>query len=251
MGAKKMRKPLVVGNWKMNGSRSSSIELAKAIASGLRGTFVECGVCPPNVFLLDVATVVADSKVGLGAQNVSEFEQGAYTGEVSASMLRDMACAYVLVGHSERRAGFGETSEQVAAKFVAAQRAKLVPILCVGEVLAERQAGKAFEVIAGQLKAVLDVAGTDAIGSAVIAYEPVWAIGTGEVASPDQVQEVLAFIRNSVGSQGASVRLLYGGSVTAENAAELFEQPDVDGALVGGASLRAEQFVAICQVAGK
>lgn len=235
----------------MNGSRSSSIELAKAIASGLRDTSVECGVCPPNVFLLDVATVVADSKVGLGAQNVSEFEQGAYTGEVSASMLRDMACAYVLVGHSERRAGFGETSEQVAAKFVAAQRAKLVPILCVGEVLAERQAGNAFEVISGQLKAVLDVAGTDAIGSAVIAYEPVWAIGTGEVASPDQVQEVLAFIRNSVGSQGASVRLLYGGSVTAENAAELFEQPDVDGALVGGASLQAEQFVAICQVAGK
>ncbi len=246
-----MRRPLVVGNWKMNGSRSSSIELAGNIAkkfSDGEGR-VECAVCPPDVFLADVAGTLAGDGVGLGAQNVSQYEKGAYTGDVSAEMLAEFGCTYVLVGHSERRAYYGESSSQVSAKFVAAQGKGLVPILCVGETLAERQSGKAFEVIAEQLGAVVEAAGLDALAAAVLAYEPVWAIGTGEVASPAQAQEVLAFIRASLGEKADVVRLLYGGSVNADNAAQLFEQKDIDGALVGGASLQAEQFMAICQMA--
>jgi len=245
-----MRKPLVVGNWKMNGSRRSSIELAGNVANSFSiGGRVECAVCPPNVFLADVAAVLVDSDVGLGAQNVSQYEKGAYTGDVSASMLVEFTCAYVLVGHSERRACFGETSSQVAEKFVAAQGKELTPILCVGETLVERQADRAFEVIAEQLDAVVAAAGLNALAAAVIAYEPVWAIGTGEVASPAQAQEILAFIRGRLGEAAGTTRLLYGGSVNAENAAQLFEQQDIDGALVGGASLQAEQFMAICQIA--
>lgn len=246
-----MRRPLVVGNWKMNGSRSGSVELAGRIASSFSAGDgrVECAVCPPDVFLADVATALGRSGVGLGAQNVSQFERGAYTGDVSASMLADFDCTYVLVGHSERRACFGESSSQVAAKFVAAQSKGLVPILCVGETLAERQTGRAFDVIAEQLDAVLETAGLDALTSAVVAYEPVWAIGTGEVASPAQAQEMLAFIRARLGEEADTLRLLYGGSVNAENATQLFEQRDIDGALVGGASLQAEQFMAICQMA--
>jgi len=245
-----MRRPLVVGNWKMNGSRRSSIELAENIATSFSpGGRVECAVCPPDVFLADVAAALVDSDVGLGAQNVSQYEKGAYTGDVSASMLIEFTCAYVLVGHSERRACFGESSSQVAAKFVAAQGRGLVPILCVGETLAERQADRAFEVIAEQLDAVVEVAGLNALASAVVAYEPVWAIGTGEVASPAQAQEILAFIRGRLGEKADATRLLYGGSVNTESAAQLFEQQDIDGALVGGASLQAEQFMAICQIA--
>jgi len=246
-----MRRPLVVGNWKMNGSRSGSVELAENIASSFSaaGGRVECAVCPPDVFLADVAATLANSGVGLGAQNVSQYEKGAYTGDVSANMLAEFGCTYVLVGHSERRAYFGESSSQVAKKFVAAQSEGLIPILCVGETLAERQADRAFEVIAEQLNAVVDTAGIDALVAAVVAYEPVWAIGTGEVASPAQAQEVLAFIRASLGEKADAVRLLYGGSVNAENAAQLFAQQDIDGALVGGASLQAEQFMAICQMA--
>ncbi len=246
-----MRKPLVVGNWKMNGSRRSSIELAENIANsfGTGGGRVECAVCPPDVFLADVGLVLETGGVGLGAQNVSQYEKGAYTGDVSASMLAEFGCSYVLVGHSERRACFGETSSQVAAKFVAAQGKGLIPILCVGETLAERKAERAFEVIAEQLDAVVEAAGLNALVSAVVAYEPVWAIGTGEVASPVQAQEVLAFIRRRLGAKADTTRLLYGGSVNAENAAQLFEQQDIDGALVGGAALQAEQFMAICQMA--
>lgn len=246
-----MRRPLVVGNWKMNGTRSGSVELARNIAkifsAGERR--VECAVCPSDVFLADVAVTLADSGVGLGAQNVSQYEKGAYTGDVSASMLVDFACTYVLVGHSERRACFGESSSQVAAKFVAAQGKGLTPILCVGETLAERRADRAFEVIAEQLDAVIKAAGLDALTAAVVAYEPVWAIGSGEVASPAEAQEILAFIRARLGKKAGTVRLLYGGSVNAENAAQLFAQQDIDGALVGGASLQAEQFMAICQMA--
>ena len=246
-----MRRPLVVGNWKMNGSRQSSIELAENIASSFRvgDRQIESAVCPPDVFLADVAAALGNSGVGLGAQNVSQFEQGAYTGDVSASMLADLTCSYVLVGHSERRAFFGETSAQVAAKFVAVQGKGLTPILCVGETLAERQADRTLAVIAEQLDAVVEAAGLDALFSAVVAYEPVWAIGTGEVASPAQAQEVLSFIRARLGEQAGAVRLLYGGSVNAENATQLFAQQDIDGALVGGASLQAEQFMAICQMA--
>ena len=246
-----MRRPLVVGNWKMNGSRQSSVELAENIASNfcVGDRQIESAVCPPDVFLADVATALGSSGVGLGAQNVSQFEQGAYTGDVSASMLVELDCSYVLVGHSERRACFGETSAQVAAKFVAAQGKGLTPILCVGETLAERQEDRTLAVIAEQLDAVVEVVGFDALSSAVIAYEPVWAIGTGEVASPAQAQEILAFIRARLGEKADTVRLLYGGSVNAENAVQLFEQQDIDGALVGGASLQAEQFMAICQMA--
>jgi triosephosphate isomerase len=235
----------------MNGSRSGSIELAGNIAKNFSAADgrVECAVCPPDVFLADVAATLAGSGVGLGAQNVSQYEKGAYTGDVSASMLAEFGCTYVLVGHSERRACFGESSSQVAAKFVAAQSKGLIPILCVGETLAERQADRAFEVIAEQLNAVVETAGLDALMTAVVAYEPVWAIGTGEVASPAQAQEVLAFIRASLGEKADAVRLLYGGSVNAENAVQLFAQQDIDGALVGGASLQAEQFMAICQMA--
>ena len=246
-----MRRPLVVGNWKMNGSRLGSIELAKDIVRsyGSVDDGVECVVCPPDVFLADVASVLLASGIGLGAQNVSQYEQGAYTGDVAASMLAELECAYVLVGHSERRAYFGETSDGVAAKFVAAQAQGLVPILCVGETLLERQANRALEVVAEQLDAVVELAGLEALSTAVIAYEPVWAIGTGEVASPEQAQEILAFIRARLGNKAAAVRLLYGGSVNAENATQIFEQQDIDGALVGGASLRVEQFMAICQMA--
>jgi len=235
----------------MNGSRRSSIELAENIANSFRASdrHIESAVCPPDVFLADITSALAGSGVGLGAQNVSQFEQGAYTGDVSASMLAEMGCRYVLVGHSERRACFGETSGQVAAKFVAAQSKGLIPILCLGESLAERQAGRTLEVIAEQLDAVVEAAGLDAVSSAVVAYEPVWAIGTGEVANPAQAQEILAFIRARLGEKADTVRLLYGGSVNAENATQLFEQQDIDGALVGGASLLAEQFIAICQKA--
>ncbi|OUS03763.1 triose-phosphate isomerase [Gammaproteobacteria bacterium 54_18_T64] len=244
-----MRRPLVVGNWKMNGTRRSSIELAEMIAKNFSSSSVECAVCPPAIFLSDVASALVGSEVCLGAQAVSQFEQGAYTGEVSADMLADFSCAYVLVGHSERRACFGETSNQVAAKFVAAQSKGLTPILCVGETLAERRGDRALEVIAEQLGAVVDAAGLKALSSAVVAYEPVWAIGTGEVASPAQAQEILAFIRARLGENAKAVRLLYGGSVNAENAAQLFGQQDIDGALVGGASLQAEQFLTICRLA--
>ncbi|MBQ0720732.1 MAG: triose-phosphate isomerase [Gammaproteobacteria bacterium] len=246
-----MRRPLIVGNWKMNGSRHSSIELADNIARHFSAGDgrVECAVCPPHVFLADVASALGGSSVGLGAQDVSQFEQGAYTGDVSAAMLAEFSCTYVLVGHSERRACFGETSSQVAAKFLAAQGEGLTPILCVGETLAERQADRTLEVIAEQIDAVVEAAGLDALTSAVVAYEPVWAIGTGEVASPAQAQEILAFIRARLGEKANTVRLLYGGSVNAENAAQLFEQHDIDGALVGGAALQAEQFMTICQMA--
>ncbi|OUS10056.1 triose-phosphate isomerase [Gammaproteobacteria bacterium 53_120_T64] len=244
-----MRRPLVVGNWKMNGTRRSSVELAEAIAENFVSESVDCAICPPAVFLAELGAALAESGVCLAAQDVSRFESGAYTGDVSAAMLADFSCAYVLVGHSERRACFGEASALVAAKFVTAQGKGLIPILCVGETLAERQDGKTLEVIAEQLDAVIDAAGLEALSSAVVAYEPVWAIGTGEVASPAQAQEILAFIRARLGENAEAVRLLYGGSVNAKNAAQLFEQQDIDGALVGGASLQAEQFLTICRLA--
>ncbi len=246
-----MRRPLVVGNWKMNGSRSGSIELAQAISASFSGTGVECVVCPPDVFLADIAVALSNTSIALGAQNVSQFDQGAYTGDVSASMLQEIGCTYVLVGHSERRAYFSESSQQVAAKFVAAQRKGLRPVLCVGETLIERQAGRTLEVIAEQIDIVVETAGLDAVSAAVVAYEPVWAIGTGEVAGPAQAQEVLGFVRSRLGEKAKSMRLLYGGSVNAKNAAQLFDQQDVDGALIGGASLQAEQFINICLLAGK
>jgi triosephosphate isomerase len=201
------------------------------------------------VYLPEVIAALHDTDIGVGAQNVSEQQQGAYTGEVSADMLRDIGCRYAIVGHSERRTLYGENDEQVAAKFMAAQAEGLVPILCVGETLAQREQGETLTVINSQLDAVIQAAGIKAVCSAVIAYEPVWAIGTGKTATAEQAQEVHQAIRQQLGANGEGTRVLYGGSVKAANAAELFAQPDIDGALVGGASLNSAEFGEICKLA--
>jgi len=228
------RTRLVAGNWKMHGSRAANRALLDAILKGLpKGA--QCAVCPPFPYLSDVAEQLRGTSVALGAQNVSEHAQGAYTGEVSAAMLKELGCRYAIVGHSERRQIYGETDKQVAAKFAAASGAGLTPILCVGETLAEREAGKTEEVVARQLGAV-------AFNGGVLAYEPVWAIGTGKNATPEQAQAVHAFLRKKVPQD---TTILYGGSVKAQNAKAIFAMPDVDGGLIGGASLVAEDFLAI------
>jgi triosephosphate isomerase len=246
-----MRRKLVAGNWKMHGSRSMAESLVGAIAAG-RPEGVDVAVFPPFPYLALLAG--RGHGLGLGAQDVSAHEgQGAYTGEVSAAMLADVGAQWALVGHSERRQYHGESDELVARKFDAARAGGLTPILCVGETLAERQAGRTEEVVARQLGAVLELCGVDSFATAVIAYEPVWAIGTGQTASPQQAQQVHAFIRSQLQKEDAKIarltRLLYGGSVKAANAAELFAQPDVDGGLIGGASLAAAEFLAICAAA--
>ncbi len=247
-----MRRTLVVGNWKMNGSLAFAENLLaefKVSAAGFRN--VDSAVCPPYIYVATVADQLQNSGVAWGAQNLSEQAQGAYTGEVSATMLADLGCRYVIVGHSERRSLYAETDALVAEKFVAAQEKSLTPILCVGETLAQREAGETLAVIAGQLRAVIEKAGVDALASAVVAYEPVWAIGTGKTATPEQAQEVHGFIRQQVKERSAVVaeglQILYGGSVKANNAAQLFAQSDIDGALVGGASLDAKEFASICE----
>ncbi len=238
------RTRLVAGNWKMHGSRASNRALLEKLLAGMgKAAATQCAVCPPFPYLAQVAEQLSGSPVALGAQNVSEHAQGAYTGEVSAAMLVELGCRYVIVGHSERRQLYGEKDEQVAAKFAAAKRGGLTPILCVGETLAEREAGRTEEVVARQLDAVLKV---EDFGSAVLAYEPVWAIGTGRNATPEQAQEVHAFLRKRIPSQN---RILYGGSVKAQNARALFAMADVDGGLIGGASLVAEDFLAIVEAA--
>jgi triosephosphate isomerase len=242
-----MRARLVAGNWKMHGSRAANQRLLEAIkreAASAAG--VDVAVCVPFPYLHQAADALAGSSVAWGGQTLSEHDSGAFTGEVSGAMLRDLGCRYVIVGHSERRALFGERDAQVAAKFGAAQRVGLIPILCVGETLAEREQGATEEVVGRQLRAVIERAGVGALGDAVIAYEPVWAIGTGRTATPDQAQAVHAFIRAQAGEK---VPLLYGGSVKPGNARELFAMPDVDGGLIGGASLVAEDFLAICRAA--
>ena len=249
-----MRRKIVAGNWKMHGSRAENAQLVDSIVTGFAGAAgTECIICPPFVYLYDIARQLRDSAVRLGAQDVCAEAQGAFTGEVSAAMLKDVGCSVVLVGHSERRALYGEDDSLVARKFVAAQSRGLQPILCVGEQLAEREAGRTHEVIARQLDAVLAVADVAEVGRAIIAYEPVWAIGTGRTATPEQAQDVHAFIRERIAARDATIAaclpLLYGGSVKAGNAAELFAMPDVDGGLIGGASLKAEDFLAICKAA--
>jgi triosephosphate isomerase len=249
-----MRQPLVAGNWKMHGSRAENAALVRSLLDQLQpGPGTEVLLCPPFVYLSDVARLLTDSAVALGGQSVCDEPQGAFTGEVSAAMLKDVGCRYVLVGHSERRQLFGEGDSLVARKFVAVQSQGLVPVLCVGETLEEREAGHTTEVVARQLDAVLAVSGAAALASAVIAYEPVWAIGTGRTASPEQAQDVHAMIRGKVAALdatiGGSVRILYGGSVKASNARELFAMPDIDGGLVGGASLKADEFAQICAAA--
>jgi len=248
-----MRRPLVAGNWKMHGSRTDNARLIEALVEASDGAACEIVVCPPFVYLWETGRQLKDTSLALGAQDVCAEAPGAFTGEVAGAMLKDVGCSHVIVGHSERRALYAESDELVARKFVAAQAGGLVPILCVGETLEERERGVTREVVARQLEAVLGLAGIAAFARAVVAYEPVWAIGTGKTATPDQAQEVHAFIRERIVARdatiGGAVRLLYGGSVKAANAAELFGKPDVDGGLVGGASLKADEFVRICAAA--
>jgi len=248
-----MRTKLVAGNWKMHGNLAANLALLTRIKDAAAGFGSACAVCVPFPYLAQVQAVLSGSRVGWGAQNVSEHAQGAYTGEVSAAMLLEFSCRYVLVGHSERRALYGESDTLVAAKFAAARQAGLTPILCVGETLAEREAGITGPVVTRQLDAVIANSGVAALKSAVLAYEPVWAIGTGKTASPQQAQEVHALIRARVAGSDAQVardvQILYGGSVKPGNARELFAMPDIDGGLIGGASLVAEDFLAICQAA--
>jgi len=249
-----MRKPLVAGNWKMHGSRAENAQLVRSLLDLLRpDARAEVLVCPPFVYLWETERMLKDTDVSLGAQSLCAEALGAFTGEVSGAMLRDVGCRYVLVGHSERRQLFGEHDALVARKFVAAQAHGLTPVLCVGETLEEREAGRTGEVVSRQLEAVLAVSGIAAFARAVVAYEPVWAIGTGRNATPDQAQDVHASIRAKLAALdaiiGGSVRILYGGSVKASNARELFAMADIDGGLVGGASLKAEEFAQICAAA--
>ncbi|HVN46060.1 MAG TPA: triose-phosphate isomerase [Steroidobacteraceae bacterium] len=249
-----MRHPIVAGNWKMHGSRAETSRLIEELLAGAPAKpTAACVICPPFVYLQEAARLLRDSVFSLGAQDVCAEAHGAFTGEISAAMLKDVGCEYVIVGHSERRLQCRESDELVARKFAAAHARRLVPILCVGEQLSDRDAGRAKEVIRRQLDAVLELCGAGALGHAVIAYEPVWAIGTGRNASPEQAQEVHAFIRARVGERDAKIaaatRILYGGSVKAGNAAELFAMPDVDGGLIGGASLKADEFLTILTAA--
>ncbi|MGS2723727.1 triose-phosphate isomerase [Porticoccus sp. GXU_MW_L64] len=245
-----MRKSLVAGNWKMHGSVQSVEALCAGIVADVGSVGdVEVLVCPPTVFIPSVLQMTADSAVAVGGQTVSEHNQGAYTGEIAADMLKGIGCQYVIIGHSERRALYGETNSIVAEKFVAAEAAGLTPILCVGETLEQREQGKTLEIVGEQLQAVMDRAGADKVAAAVVAYEPVWAIGTGVTATPEQAQQVHGAIRQQLGEAGADTRILYGGSVKSSNATEIFAQPDIDGALVGGASLDANEFLKICQQA--
>ena len=249
-----MRRMMVAGNWKMHGSRVIAAELLGGIVAADFSS-IDVAVFPPAVYLAELVSAHGSSKVLIGAQDVSAHAQGAYTGEISAAMLRDVGCTHVLVGHSERRQYHAETSQLVAEKFVAAQAAGLVPVLCVGESLEQREADNTEQVIAQQLAAVIDLAGIAAFAKAVVAYEPVWAIGTGRTATPDQAQQVHAFIRDIFAKEdvklSSSLRILYGGSVKASNANELFAEADVDGGLVGGACLNASDFVAICAAASR
>ena len=248
-----MRRKIVAGNWKMHGTRASTAALLESLLATASDSVCRCVVCPPFVYLHEAARFLEDASILLGAQDVCAEAQGAYTGEIAASMLKDIGCRYVIVGHSERRALYANDDALVARKFAAAQTQSLIPILCVGEHLAEREAGQTHAVVARQLDAVIDLCGMHAFGNAVVAYEPVWAIGTGRTASAEQAQDVHAFIRARMAGRDANIAaalpVLYGGSCKASNAAELFAMPDVDGGLIGGASLKAEEFAAIVHAA--
>lgn len=249
-----MRRSLVVGNWKMNGTRDTIRKLLAEIRAGLGAeNKTQIGVCAPFVYIPEVADQLKGSQIMLGAQNIGDQIAGAYTGEISPAMLLEFSCKLAIVGHSERRMVYGESDQLVAARYANALKAGIVPILCIGETLEEREAGKTFDVVKTQLKAVLDSSGVGSLEKAVIAYEPVWAIGTGKTASTEQAQEVHAFIRGEISQQDPkvanAVQILYGGSVKADNAPALFARPDIDGGLIGGASLDAAAFVAICKSA--
>jgi triosephosphate isomerase len=242
-----MRTPIVAGNWKLNGTRASARSLAQSIVDGLPQLHgaLRVIVCPTFVHLGEVADVAAGTQLVVGAQDAADQQSGAFTGEVAAPMLAEYGCRYVIVGHSERRHVYGESDTLTAAKYAAVQAAGLTPIYCVGETLEERESGATERVVARQLRAVQDLLGEACFADAVIAYEPVWAIGTGRTASPGQAQDVHGFIRGAV-PDGQSLSILYGGSVKPDNAGELFTMPDIDGGLIGGAALQAADFLAIC-----
>ena len=249
-----MRKPIIAGNWKMNGSRSSIKELLEGVKAGMGDvSSAEVAVCAPSIYLADVSDQLSGSAVAWGGQNLSTEAKGAFTGEISADMLLDFKCEYVIVGHSERRTIYGETDELVAEKFEVARKAGLKPILCIGESLEERESGVTIDVCSRQINAVIEKSGVKALTDGVIAYEPIWAIGTGVTATPDQAQETHAAIRKMIAEKDASVaeqvRIQYGGSMNAANAKELLAMEDIDGGLIGGASLKAEDFLAICTAA--
>ena len=250
------RQTLVAANWKMNGTLSSIPNLLDALIKGVSTeTQSEVVICPPFIYLAELAKELKNSPIKLGAQNVSHLERGAYTGEVSTEMLNDFVCEYVIIGHSERRTLYHETDALIAEKFGAVQLFNMIPILCIGESLEERESNITEEVIARQLDTVIDKAGINAFDKAVIAYEPVWAIGTGKTASPEQAQDVHQFIRLRLARHNKNIadgiRVLYGGSVKADNAKQLFEMADIDGGLIGGASLVAEDFLNICHAVRK
>lgn len=249
-----MRQPMVAGNWKMNGSSSSVKELIAGIKDGMASvTKAEVVVCPPAVYIPRVSGAVEDTAIKVGSQNVCDQDKGAFTGEISGEMLKDVGCEYAIVGHSERRSLYGESDELVAKRFAAARRNGIKPIFCIGETLQEREQGITNDVCSRQIDAVIALEGVEALADGVIAYEPVWAIGTGKTASPEQAQEVHAYIRGKIAALNADVaeglRILYGGSMNPANAAELISQADIDGGLIGGASLKAEDFLAICSAA--
>lgn len=250
-----MRRAMVAGNWKMHGTRSSVRELIGALLQQKLSDNVDVAVFPPSLFIAEVVQALAETSLAVGGQTcAAQAGQGALTGEIASSQLADAGCELVLVGHSERRLILGESDELVAQKFAAALAAGLTPVLCVGETFEQREAGETLQVVSRQLAEVIRVSGIAAMARAIIAYEPVWAIGTGLTASPEQAQDVHEAIRLQLAAQDAGVaqvtRILYGGSVKAANAAELFGMPDIDGGLIGGASLNANEFGAICRAAG-
>jgi len=246
-----MRRILVAGNWKLNGSKESVQELLNGILAGMPEAKTDVAVCTPYIYIPKVQEILSGTEVGYGSQSISEHDSGAFTGEISGSMLNDFSCQYAIVGHSERRTLFCEKDTDTANKFAAARKYGLTPILCVGELLEEREQNITEDVVSRQLDAIIDLEGVEALADAVIAYEPVWAIGTGKTASPQQAQDVHAFIRGKIAKLNADVadkvQILYGGSVNGGNADELFAMPDIDGGLIGGASLKAEDFLAICK----
>ncbi len=250
-----MRQPMVAGNWKMNGSSDSVKELIAGIKEGM-GSVNKAAVvvCPPAVYIPRVSGAADGSAIKVGSQNICDEDKGAFTGEISGEMLKDIGCEYAIIGHSERRALYGESDELVAKRFAAARRSGIKPIFCIGETLQERESGITNEVCSRQIDAVIALEGVEALADGVIAYEPVWAIGTGKTASPEQAQEVHAFIRGKIAALNANVaeglQILYGGSMNPGNAQELIGQPDIDGGLIGGASLKPEDFLAICKAAG-
>ena len=253
MNAMTQRFKLIAGNWKMHGGLAANEALVKAIVAGMPVQGVAAAVCVPGAYLAQVQSLVAGSPLALGAQDVSQHEQGAYTGEISADMLRDFAVRYVIVGHSERRQYHGETDEQVAIKVQRALSAGITPIVCVGETQAQREAGQTEQVVKRQLAAVIHLNG-HCISEIVVAYEPVWAIGTGKTATPDQAQAVHAVLRAQLKAASAHadrIQLLYGGSMNAANAADLLDQPDIDGGLIGGASLKAPEFLTLIAAAAR